>query len=296
MIGAPTRGASNRPGATTRVNLSFHYDRLFRNLAILAPAWGLPGLALWLRSRSLIDDRWAAVMALAGGVVAAGVALRTARRRRTPEFRSDSTAVAAKATWNQVADPSGNYANRWAMYQDLSAWFAARDWRGKAVAEFGHTNQVLRSFIPGANYTLLEYPEHDVQHLDRVASDGFDLAILDQTLEHVRDPERALDEVRRVLRPGGVAAVTTPFLVPLHGTEHYGDYTRWSPQGMQTMLERHGFDVEVRWWGNLPAAQAMLGHLHLKADEARMRRIAIEFGQNQENYPVTVWALATRRE
>ena len=277
------------------MSLSLDQGRLIRSLAILAPAWGLPVLALWLRSRLAIDDALAGAMALGGGAIGAGVILRTAWRRQAPALRTAPTAAPGRS-WERVADPSGNYANRWAMYQDLSAWFAARDWRGKVVAEFGQTNQVLQSFLPGARYTLLEYPEHDVQKLERVESGAFDLAILDQTLEHVPDPERALDEVRRVLKPGGVAAITTPFLVPLHATNGYGDYTRWTPQGMQALLERHGFDVEVHWWGNLAAAQELLGQMHLKADEARARRLAIELGENQERYPITVWALATKRK
>ena len=38
----------------------------------------------------------------------------------------------------------------------------------------------------------------------------FDLVLLAETLEHVRDVQLLLSEARRVLRPGGTLAVTTP--------------------------------------------------------------------------------------
>jgi ubiquinone/menaquinone biosynthesis C-methylase UbiE len=39
---------------------------------------------------------------------------------------------------------------------------------------------------------------------------GFDLVLCAETLEHVRDVQHLLSEARRVLRPGGALAVTTP--------------------------------------------------------------------------------------
>jgi SAM-dependent methyltransferase len=45
---------------------------------------------------------------------------------------------------------------------------------------------------------------------------AFDLVLCAETLEHVRDVQLLLSEVRRVLRPGGLLAVTTPA------------YSRWS--------------------------------------------------------------------
>jgi SAM-dependent methyltransferase len=42
------------------------------------------------------------------------------------------------------------------------------------------------------------------------ADGSFDLVVSFDAIEHVADPSRALDEFRRVLRPGGVLAVSTP--------------------------------------------------------------------------------------
>ncbi|MDQ3721054.1 MAG: class I SAM-dependent methyltransferase [Actinomycetota bacterium] len=42
------------------------------------------------------------------------------------------------------------------------------------------------------------------------ADTGFDLVLCAETLEHARDVQLLLSEARRVLRPGGTLAVTTP--------------------------------------------------------------------------------------
>ena len=46
---------------------------------------------------------------------------------------------------------------------------------------------------------------------------SFDLVLCAETIEHVRDVQLLLSEIRRVLRPGGTLALTTPAHLPLGG-------------------------------------------------------------------------------
>ncbi len=51
----------------------------------------------------------------------------------------------------------------------------------------------------------------DVSRLDLSDWEGkFDLALMHQLIEHVRDPRALLEKVRRILKPGGVLSVETP--------------------------------------------------------------------------------------
>ena len=96
-----------------------------------------------------------------------------------------------------------------------------------------------------------------------------------------------------MLRPAGIALVT-PFLVPVHRGEAYGDFWRWSPQGLGVFLRSCGFEPDVRHWGNLAAAKAILENLYLRADEAWTAGLSLTATECEEEFPVTVWAIATK--
>jgi SAM-dependent methyltransferase len=61
-------------------------------------------------------------------------------------------------------------------------------------------------------HRLTEYPEFDMLDL-KLESDSADLVIHSDTLEHIRTPDRALSECRRVLRDGGKCIFTVPIIV-----------------------------------------------------------------------------------
>jgi len=79
----------------------------------------------------------------------------------------------------------------------------------------------------------------EVERVDMLAipypDETFDLVIANHVLEHVTDDARALEEVRRVLKPGGYAILQTPFSPKLHST--------WSDEGIdndQARLQAYG--------------------------------------------------------
>jgi SAM-dependent methyltransferase len=77
--------------------------------------------------------------------------------------------------------------------------------------------------------------------LDDNSIDGF---VLTEVLEHCTDPPRAIREVWRVLKPGGLLLVTSPFVWPEHATANYRDYWRFTRQGWYLLLNRFA-DVHV---------------------------------------------------
>jgi ubiquinone/menaquinone biosynthesis C-methylase UbiE len=75
---------------------------------------------------------------------------------------------------------------------------------------------------------------------------AFDVVLCAETIEHVRDVQLFLSETRRVLRPGGVLALTTPAARRLGRPEdplspHLHRFTRGS---LPRVLDRLGFEVE----------------------------------------------------
>jgi len=73
-------------------------------------------------------------------------------------------------------------------------------------------------------------------------ADGeFDSAVANEVFEHVFNPDRFLNEVYRVLKPGGMVLMTMPFVWDEHEQPH--DFARYSSFGIRHLLEQHGFEV-----------------------------------------------------
>jgi SAM-dependent methyltransferase len=75
---------------------------------------------------------------------------------------------------------------------------------------------------------------------------SFELALSAETVEHVRDLQLFLSEVRRVLVPGGELALTTPATPPLTRPEHplSPHLRRFTKRSLRTLLGDLGFEVE----------------------------------------------------
>jgi ubiquinone/menaquinone biosynthesis C-methylase UbiE len=73
----------------------------------------------------------------------------------------------------------------------------------------------------------------------------FDLVLCAETIEHVRDVQLLLSEARRVLRPGGMLAVTTPATRALMRPPHpLSPHLRFfSRRSLARVLDELGFDV-----------------------------------------------------
>ena len=69
--------------------------------------------------------------------------------------------------------------------------------------------------------------------------DTFNAALNVVTLEHVKEPARVIEELYRVLRPGGRLLIIVPHEWEQHQTPH--DYFRYTRYGMRYLLERAGF-------------------------------------------------------
>jgi SAM-dependent methyltransferase len=69
----------------------------------------------------------------------------------------------------------------------------------------------------------------------------FDAVVSFEVFEHVFNPEEALAEIRRVLKPGGQLLLTTPFAWDEHEAPY--DFARYTSYGIRHLLERCGFEV-----------------------------------------------------
>jgi SAM-dependent methyltransferase len=118
--------------------------------------------------------------------------------------------------------------------------------------------QVEKPYAPKTMYVcdLREIP---------VESNRYDAVLLTQVLEHLPAPEDVLQELFRVLKPGGVIWATTPLFFEEH--EAPFDFHRYTQYGLRSRLEGAGFAVAKverleGWFGVLGyQAQTMAKYL-----------------------------------
>ena len=89
----------------------------------------------------------------------------------------------------------------------------------------------------------------DSAHLTH-SDNSFDTVLCNQALEHIAEPEKTMKEIFRVLKPGGIAIATVPFLFPEHKDPM--DFRRYTRDGFAQAFANAGFViVECKSYGGV---------------------------------------------
>lgn len=75
----------------------------------------------------------------------------------------------------------------------------------------------------------------DAHDLHMIANEEFDCILCTEVLEHLHTPEKAVDEMHRILKTGGTLVLTTRFVYPIHSVK---DYYRYTQCGLEHLLRR----------------------------------------------------------
>jgi SAM-dependent methyltransferase len=114
------------------------------------------------------------------------------------------------------------------------------------------------------------------------ADASFASVISVHSIEHVPDPERALGEVRRVLRPGGTAIFVTPNRLTFGRPDEIIDpyhYVEYDAGQLEALCAGFFGEVEVRGLFGSPRYLALVASEHrtldrlLRLDPLRLRRL-----------------------
>ena len=142
----------------------------------------------------------------------------------------------------------GPHVTRYFMYRHLGQYAEERG-KDLKVLTISHSEKMAEILGFHADQIFdAAYPDYDILNLPFEDSE-FDAVVSDQVLEHVSgSPQKAIDELFRVLKPGGLALHTTCFINPIHGCPH--DYWRFTPEALRLLTEKHGDFIDCAGWGN----------------------------------------------
>ncbi len=135
----------------------------------------------------------------------------------------------------------------------------ARIKNGGVVLDVGSKHSPYKDTMQYAKYLRLDIDS--ASHPDIVCdlhdikwdSDYFDTVIATEVLEHLHEPKKAIDEIHRVLKKGGVCILSTRFMYPYH--EDPQDYYRFTNDSLALLFAKfrfaeiipHGNRLQVMW-------------------------------------------------
>jgi SAM-dependent methyltransferase len=157
-----------------------------------------------------------------------------------------------------------------AKLSDIGRWHITRFVRdvaaslppGTSILDAGAGECVYKRYFDHCGYKSVDYAVGEAawnyRNLDYVArldalpmEDGcFDVVLCTQVLEHLEWPRESIQEIHRVMKPGGRLFLTAPMSHPEHQTPY--DYFRFTSFGLKSICEKAGFvDVQIKPFGGM---------------------------------------------
>ena len=125
--------------------------------------------------------------------------------------------------------------------------------QGGVVLDVGSKNSPYREHILCKKYLRLDIDKKSKPdiccdlHEIKWQSNYFDAVIATEVLEHLYDPQKAVDEIYRILKPGGVCVLSTRFIYPYHPDPK--DYYRFTWDSLKNIFRKFS-KTEIYHHGN----------------------------------------------
>jgi SAM-dependent methyltransferase len=182
---------------------------------------------------------------------------------------------------------------RHAMYISIENIGKRLEKKNSDVLSISHSTHLIEMLgIKADTVTEANYPEKNILNLP-YSDNNFDFILSDQVFEHIEgNPQQAIDESFRVLKPGGVLLHTTCFVLAYHGP---GDFWRYSPEGLSYLCRKSSEIIESSGWGH-PFVYffTFLGLVHTKVPLSRWHPFNWVATFRRPSYDYMVWIAAKK--
>jgi SAM-dependent methyltransferase len=94
------------------------------------------------------------------------------------------------------------------------------------------------------------YPPYDLHNISENIKDEFDFFLFNQTIEHLYNPFEAIQQIYKIIKPGGYVFTSVPTINIPHNTPiHFNGFT---PMGLAMLFKTANFEIiEMGQWGNI---------------------------------------------
>jgi SAM-dependent methyltransferase len=156
-----------------------------------------------------------------------------------------------ESVWPRIPTLNIRSVNRMTLDRELVRQFQRLT--SGVVLDVGAKAAPYREYVPAERYLRLDIDasrQPDIccdLHLLEWRGDPFDTVLAIEILEHLYDPQRAIDRIQAVLKPGGVCILSTRFMYRYHPDPQ--DYYRFTWDSLQYLF-RNFRHVEVHHHGN----------------------------------------------
>ena len=128
---------------------------------------------------------------------------------------------------------------------------ARKPWSGPVIdIGAGEYTNYYRDLFGSTEYLTLDFKQNsksniqliaDLLDMKQIQKNHYGIALLLETLEHVKDPFLAFLKISQILRPGGMFICTTVAAWPQH--DHPADYWRFLMAGLELLCEHANLKV-----------------------------------------------------
>lgn len=114
----------------------------------------------------------------------------------------------------------------------------------------GDYSSWYRGLFNGVKYITLDIKQNPNNHIDIIADildmsnvekNHYGVALLLETLEHIKNPFLAFEKISQIIRPGGMLICTTVAAWVQH--DYPADYWRFMPEGLKLLCELNNLKI-----------------------------------------------------
>jgi SAM-dependent methyltransferase len=187
--------------------------------------------------------------------------------------------------------PADSHLIRFHMYHEIEKTLKKIGPKGIGLT-IADWRPIISFMMKDVDFYNLKYPEYDIQNLKHIPDESVDVFYSEMILEHIENPQAAIDESYRILKKGGVAIHTTVFIMPYHPSPL--DLHRFSPEQLRRMHKAYS-TVYTGGYGNWRSILTVL---------LRLTRFPVKYPTgnplswlikgNNEKYYLTTYSIAVK--